>query len=61
MPDYKKMYHIAFNAITDALEELDRQNFGTALELLKKAQFHTEDLYIAQGEDGAQTSGGGQE
>ena len=34
MPDYKLMYHTLFNAITDAIEEL------------QKIQLLTEELYI---------------
>lgn len=52
MPDYQKMYAVAFNAISDALEELDKLNIGTAKECLKEAQFHTEELYISQDEEG---------
>ncbi|WP_325201331.1 hypothetical protein [Oscillibacter sp.] len=51
MPNYQKMYAIAFNAISDALEELDKLNIGAAKEHLKEAQFHTEELYIAQDEE----------
>lgn len=28
MPDYEKMYHLLFNAITDALEQIKSQNYG---------------------------------
>ena len=28
MPDYEKMYHLLFNAITDALTQLEAQNYG---------------------------------
>lgn len=52
MPDYQKMYAIAFNAISDALEELDKLNIGTAKRQLREAQFHTEELYISQDEEG---------
>lgn len=27
MPDYEKMYHLLFNAITDALTQLEAQNY----------------------------------
>ena len=30
MPDYEKMYHLLFNAITDALEQIESQNYGNA-------------------------------
>lgn len=46
MPDYQKMYSALFNAITDALEQLQAQNIGLARELLMAAQLKTEELYI---------------
>ena len=30
MTDYKAMYLLLFNAVTDALEKMDRQNYGEA-------------------------------
>lgn len=51
MPNYQKMYAIAFNAISDALEELDKLNIGTAKQQLREAQSRTEELYISQDED----------
>lgn len=59
MTDYQKMYTIAFNAISDALEELDKLNIGAAKKLLREAQSRTEELYISQGEDGGPESPGG--
>ena len=29
MEDYTKLYHLLFNAITDALEQMNAQNFGS--------------------------------
>ena len=61
MPNYQKMYAIAFNAISDALDNL---NIGMAKDYLKKAPIQTEELYISQGEeesggsDGSGNSGG---
>ena len=46
MPDYEKMYHLLFNAITDALEQLEKQNFGSAKDLLIAAQQQAEEIYI---------------
>ena len=46
MPDYKKMYLLLFNAITDALENLSDNNYGAARDLLIAAQQQTEELYI---------------
>ena len=38
MTDYKAMYLLLFNAVTDALEKMDRQNYGEASALLIAAQ-----------------------
>lgn len=46
MPDYKEMYFIIFNAVTDALEAIQKSNIGEATELLCRAQQKTESLYI---------------
>jgi len=46
MPDYQKLYALLFNAVTDALEDLDRLNIGAARERLVAAQQQTEELYI---------------
>ena len=46
MPDYQKMYTTLFNAITDALEEIEKQNIGLAREQLIAAQQLAEDIYI---------------
>lgn len=57
MPNYQKMYVIAFNAISDALEELDKLNIGAAKRQLREAQYHTEELYISQAEEDSRGSG----
>ena len=41
MTDYKAMYLLLFNAVTDALEKMDRQNYGEA-----SAQQKAEELYM---------------
>ena len=46
MPDYQKMYLALFNAITDALEELQKQNIGLAQDRLISAQQKTEGMFI---------------
>ena len=46
MADYDKMYSLLFNAITDALEKLEKQDFGDAKDILISAQQKTEELYI---------------
>ena len=55
MSHYQKMYSVLFNAVSDALGELDKLNIGAAKEYLKEAQFHTEEIYMSQdGESPAQ-------
>ena len=44
--DYQKMYTTLFNAITDALEQMESQNFGTAKATLIAAQQQAEEIYI---------------
>ena len=46
MEDYTKLYHLLFNAITDALEQMNAQNFGSAKEALVSAQQKAEEIYI---------------
>ena len=46
MPDYKKMYLMLLNAITDALEELGEDAPDAAAELLRQAQCDAEEMYI---------------
>ena len=45
MEDYAKLYHLLFNAITDALEQMNAQNFGSAKETLVSAQQKAEEIY----------------
>ena len=47
MMDYQKMYTTLFNAITDALEQMEKQNFGTAKETLIAAQQQAEEIYMS--------------
>ena len=46
MPDHQKMYLLLFNAITDALEQLDAQNHGEARNTLIAAQQKAEEIYM---------------
>lgn len=39
-----------FNAITDAIEAMQKMNWGQALEILKKAQQDTEEAYLQREE-----------
>ena len=45
--NYEKLYHLLFNAITDALEQMEKQNFGTAKETLIAAQQEAEEIYMS--------------
>ena len=44
--NYEKMYHLLFNAITDALEQMEKQNLGSAKDLLTTAHQKTEEIYM---------------
>lgn len=46
MEVYQKMYTMLFNAVTDALEKIEAQNYGDAKDLLIAAQQQAEDIYI---------------
>lgn len=46
----EELYHILFNAITDAVEAMKRMDFGKAREILIAAQQKTEEAYIARKE-----------
>ena len=50
MANYQKLYTLLFNAITDALEELEQLNVGSARERLMTAQQQAEELYLECGE-----------
>ena len=43
---YEKMYHLLFNAITDALEQMEKQNLGSAKDLLTTAQQKAGEIYM---------------
>ena len=46
MTDYQKMYTTLFNAVTDALEQMESQHYGDAKATLIAAQQKAEDIYI---------------
>ena len=54
MKQYEKMYHVTFNAITDALEIVQGLPEGREklriLTILETAQLQTEELYLQQTE-----------
>ena len=43
---YQRMYYHLFNAITDALAQMEQQNYGMALKRLKRVQQETEEMYM---------------
>ena len=47
MTDYQKLYHLLFNATTDALEALGRLDVPAATRLLEDAQVEAEDRILA--------------
>ena len=47
MTDYQKLYHLLFNAITDALEAMGRLDIPMACRLLEDAQVEAEDRILA--------------
>ena len=46
MENYQKMYSTLFNAITDALAQIEKQNYGDAKSTLIAAQQKAEAMYI---------------
>ena len=46
MTDYQPLYTTLFNAITDALRQMDAQNYGLSRDLLIRAQQKTEAYYM---------------
>ena len=45
---YEELYHLLFNAATDALRAMEQENFGQARDLLIRAQQACEERYMAQ-------------
>ena len=50
MVSYKTLYFKLFNAITDALEAMEEENFGQAKQILRQAQINAEETYLDQTE-----------
>ena len=44
--DYQKLYTLLFNHMTDALEQLQKNNFGLAKDILVRGQQEAEQLYL---------------
>ena len=47
MDIYKDLYYLLFNRITDALEQLQADNYGTAKQILIRAQQDAEEQYLS--------------
>ena len=48
--DYEALYHLMVDASERAIEAIERQNFGTAKDILIRAQQDAEELYISANE-----------
>lgn len=54
MSDFPNYYTLLFNRITDAIKALDRQDYGSARDILVKAQQDAEELYLEAGDSEAE-------
>ena len=48
---YKEMYYTLFNAVSDALDQMERRDYQLAMPTLELAQRKTEDLYAGGGQE----------
>ena len=46
MENFPKYYTLLFNAVTDAIEDIDQKHYGAARARLVKAQQDAEDAYL---------------
>ena len=46
--DYKKMYLTLFQSMLKAMEAMEEQNYGQAMEILKQGQQDAEEIYIGE-------------
>ncbi len=51
MDEYKNSYILLFRGVTQALDALDAQDYGTAKALLVKAQQEAEEAFLQQAEE----------
>ncbi|MBQ4564783.1 MAG: hypothetical protein IJA48_00380 [Oscillospiraceae bacterium] len=59
MSEYEKSYRILFSGIMDALEQLQRQNYGLAADILIRAQQEAEEAFLNWAEAPADKTIGG--
>lgn len=52
MDEYREAYLVLWRGVARALAAIEAQNFGLAMELLKRAQCDAENAYIDAGENG---------
>ncbi len=50
---YKQMYYSLFNAVTEAMEQLEHCEFSMALLTLEQAQRHTEAMFSSVAGNGS--------
>lgn len=48
---YKRLYYMIFNAMTDTIEALEYQNYGRAIQIMKKAQQEAEERFMKEEEE----------
>ena len=49
--DYSRLYHLMVDASERAIEQLERQNYGMAKEILIQAEQEAEEQYLQAAED----------
>ena len=50
MPDFETLYHIMVNASENAIDALEKQNFGEAKRILIDAEQRAEEIHITSTE-----------
>ena len=55
MGNYQKAYLLLFNAVTDAIADMDALNFGKMRERLIAAQQQTEEVFLKEAENNTHT------
>ena len=45
---YQELYSLMFNAVTDAIAQMEKQNYGNAKEILVRAQVNAEERYLQE-------------
>lgn len=51
---YATLYHLMFNAVTDALRAMEAHNYGDAGRILRNAQREAEERYVESPEENKQ-------